>query len=204
MDLVRSQRATWLPELLSSMRRTVLLGLVFLIVSAGCTAVPFGTDTNQQPESRNATVLEVVDGDTIDVELADGSQDTVRLLGIDTPEVHADTTPGEFEGVPDTEAGQACLRAVGTNASAAVTERLSGSEIRLEFDPVADRRGGYDRLLAYVSHNETNLNYWLVERGYARVYDTEFTKADTFYAAESGAQAANRGVWNCSTLSEGA
>lgn len=185
------------------MRRAVFLGLIVLVVSAGCTAVPIGTDTHQSQESRNATVLEVVDGDTIDVQFTDGSQDTVRLLGIDTPEVYGDTNPAEFEGVPESEGGKECLRAVGTNASAVVTERVAGSEVRIVFDAISDRRGGYDRLLAYVYHNETNLNYWLVERGYARVYDADFTKADTFYAAESAAQAANRGVWNCTSLSDG-
>lgn len=181
------------------MRTAALLGLVVLLISAGCAAGPLGTDTQQAGESHNVTVIEVVDGDTIDVVFADGSQDTVRMLGIDTPEVHADTNPTEFEGVPDTEAGDACLRDAGTDATSALTDRIAGETVRIEFDPESDRRGGYDRLLTYVYHNGTNLNYWLVEDGYARVYDTEFSKAEQFYAAEADAQAASLGVWNCTT-----
>jgi micrococcal nuclease len=144
----------------------------------------------------------VVDGDTVDVRFPDGSTDTVRLLGIDTPEVHADPEPEEYEGVPDTDAGAACLRDAGEWASIVLTDRIAGEAVRLEFDPAADLRGGYDRLLAYVVHEETNLNYWLVERGHARVYDAEFTSAGDFYAAESAAQTANRGLWNCTSAGE--
>ena len=37
----------------------------------------------------------VVDGDTIKVELADGARETVRLVGIDTPESRQPQTPVE-------------------------------------------------------------------------------------------------------------
>ncbi|MFW5921854.1 MAG: thermonuclease family protein [Halodesulfurarchaeum sp.] len=181
------------------MRPVPFVAVAVLLFTAGCGAVPVSPD-DATPEARNATVVEVVDGDTVDVRFPDGSHETVRLLGIDTPEVYADNEPDEFEGVPDTEAGETCLRDAGERASLAVTDRIAGQDIRLEFDPQADRRGGYDRLLAYVIHDGTNLNYWLLERGDARVYDTEFAKAEDFYAAESAAQAANRGLWNCTTL----
>ncbi len=186
--------------LLIRMRTVALLAVLFLILLAGCGAVPFDSGTQTTPPSRNATVVEVIDGDTIDVQFTDGSEDRVRLLGIDTPEVHAENDPTEFEGVPDTEAGEQCLREAGSQATTVITERVAGQDIRLEFDSESDRRGGYDRLLAYVVQNDTNLNYWLVERGDARVYDADFTKAEQFYAAEADAQADQRGVWNCTTL----
>ncbi|WP_070365125.1 thermonuclease family protein [Halodesulfurarchaeum formicicum] len=174
-------------------------GVLLLVVLAGCAGLPMdpGTGTASQPV--NVTVTEVVDGDTIDVRFADGRTDRVRLLGVDTPEVHVENDPAEFEGVPDTAAGERCLRAAGENATTFVESRVADSTVRLEFDPLSDRRGGYDRLLAYVYLNETNLNYQLVETGHARVYDSEFTMRGEFYAAERDAQAATRGVWNCTT-----
>jgi micrococcal nuclease len=38
-------------------------------------------------DTRAANVVRVVDGDTVDVQFADGSTDRLRLIGIDTPEV---------------------------------------------------------------------------------------------------------------------
>ncbi|MFB6086819.1 MAG: thermonuclease family protein [Halodesulfurarchaeum sp.] len=180
------------------MRSVSVLAVIGMVLLAGCSAVPIGPG-EAVPPARNATVVDVVDGDTLDVRFPDGSTDTVRLLGIDTPEVYAETDPAEFEGVPDTEVGEACLRDAGERATAVVTDRLADREIRLEFDPLADRRGEYDRLLAYVVLNDTNLNYWLVKRGHARVYDTEFASAGRFYAAESTARAEHRGLWTCTT-----
>lgn len=182
------------------MRRLVPVVLVLVVLLAGCGAVPIDTGSMDSLEPRNATVIEVIDGDTIDVQYPDGSMDRVRLLGIDTPEVHTAPEPTEFEGVPDTNAGERCLRAAGTRATTALTERLADEDVRLEFDSESDRRGDYDRLLAYVVHDDTNLNYWLVEGGNARVYDTEFTKAAQFYAAEAEAQGDHRGLWSCTTL----
>ncbi len=179
-----------------TMRRLAALVLVGLLVTAGCVeAVSFGTPT--AGEQRRATVTHVVDGDTVEVRFPDGSDDTVRLIGVDSPEVHADTAPAEFEGVPDTAAGRDCLRTWGERASAFATDRLAGQSVTLVFDPNTDRRGAYDRLLAYVRVDGATFNYRLVDRGYARVYDSSFARGERFYDAESRAQDARTGLWTC-------
>ncbi|WP_123533932.1 lamin tail domain-containing protein [Halosimplex salinum] len=112
--------------------------------------------TATAPDASNgavATVIDVVDGDTIDVRYPDGSTDTVRLLGVDTPEVHADNDPAEYEGVPDDETGAACLEAAGEDASAFAERWLADTRVTLVVDPTADRRDRYGRLLAYVHVN---------------------------------------------------
>ena len=185
------------------MRRTAWLSLGILVILAGCSGVPLADQMATSPDQRNATVVGVVDGDTIDVRFADGNEERVRLLGIDTPEVHVESQPDEYEGVPDTEAGIECLRSAGTNATQVVETRLNGEPVQIVFDPVADRRGGYGRLLAYVVHDGTNVNYWLVEKGHARVYDSEFTKADGFYDAEEQAMQQQTGVWSCTAQMAG-
>lgn len=156
-----------------------------------------GRDDFEPAKAVDVTVVHVVDGDTIDVRLPDGSEDTVRLVGIDTPEVHVENDPEEYEGVPDTEAGARCLRRAGQGASEYLTGRLDGSRVTLAFDPRTDRRGGYDRLLAYVYRNGSNLNHELVATGHARVYDTDFTFRDAFEASEARAQDGSRGLWAC-------
>lgn len=140
----------------------------------------------------------VVDGDTVDVRFMDGTADTVRLLGVDAPEVGGRNEPGEFEGVSDTDAGRQCLADAARDATAFVEGHLADQTVRIVLDEVADRRGDYGRLLAYVVlTNGTNLNYRLVETGHARVYDADFTQSERFYAAESRAQSARRGLWRC-------
>ncbi|MFB6110891.1 MAG: thermonuclease family protein [Halodesulfurarchaeum sp.] len=175
-----------------------VLALILLVPLAGCGTGPTGAIREATtPQSVDATVVEVIDGDTIDVRYPDGETDRVRLLGVDTPEVHAATDPAEFEGVPDTAAGEACLERAGRTASQYLTERINGSEITLRFDALADRRGSYGRLLAYVVHGGTNLNAALVATGHARVYDSAFQAAPRFYAAESRARRNRSGLWRC-------
>jgi micrococcal nuclease len=148
-------------------------------------------------ETVDVTVTRVVDGDTVDVRFPDGTADTVRLVGIDTPEVHVENDPGEFEGVPDTRAGATCLREAGHDATAYAAARIEGANVTLAFDSRTDRRGGYDRLLAYVHVEDSNLNHELVAAGHARVYETDFALRDAFEASAAEARAGDRGLWAC-------
>lgn len=163
----------------------------------GVTPATLSDEVDSTTTSRPASVVAVVDGDTLDVRFPDGSTDTVRLLGIDAPETHAQTTPGEFEGVADNARGRQCLAQAGARATDALSAAVQNETVELRFDADSPRRGSYDRLLAYVVENETNHNYRLVEAGHARVYDSSFTQADRFYAAESDARAAAAGLWAC-------
>jgi len=195
-----------------------LLAVLAIVALAGCTfsitgetiretsgaetpaPVANGSDISVPGGERIAVeVVDVVDGDTVDVRLPDGSEETVRLVGVDTPEVPAENDPSEFEGVPDTTAGATCLREAGQNASTYLEGRLAAGDVSLVFDPDTDRRGGYGRLLAHVYVGEYNVNYDLVASGNARVYDTEFTLRSEFDAAERRARANRTGLWSCQT-----
>jgi micrococcal nuclease len=179
----------------------VALLVASVAVPAGATGAvggqPADYSTSSISGTQEATVIEVTDGDTVTVEYDNGSTDEVRLLGVDTPEVHTSNTPGEFEGVPDTADGETCLGYEGEVASALAKNRLLGERVTLKFDSEADRRGYYGRLLAYVYIDGENFNYQLIDHGHARVYDSTFSKSDEFYAAESDAQSAGIGVWAC-------
>lgn len=157
------------------------------------------TPTTGEPGVYTVTVTRVVDGDTLKIEYENGTADTVRLLGIDTPEVHVENDPTKFEGVPDTVAGQECLRDIGEDASAFMKERLAGATVELRMDDAADTRDSYGRLLAYVYDDDTNLNYVLIDQGYARTYDGTFSQSTRFYDAEDSAQAASEGSGRAAT-----
>jgi micrococcal nuclease len=148
------------------------------------------------------TVTNVVDGDTVDVRWPNGTEDTVRLVGVDTPEVYVETDPPEWEDVPDTDAGHTCLRDAGHAASAFVTRSLEGQTVEISFDANLDRRGYYGRLLAYLHVDGETINYQLVAAGHARVYDSDFAERDGFEAAEADAQTTRQNAWDCRSLAD--
>jgi micrococcal nuclease len=154
--------------------------------------------TPSDGQGRQATVTRVVDGDTVEVEFADGTTDTIRLLGVDTPETTlSKTDPPEFEGVPDTAAGRDHLYNWGQQASQFASDQLAGQQVRVVMDTESDERGSYGRLLAYVVYDGgTNFNLELLRQGYARMYDSEFARRDEFASAEAQAQSSNAGLWD--------
>ncbi|MDZ4826202.1 MAG: thermonuclease family protein [Actinomycetota bacterium] len=127
-----------------------------------------------------AHVVDVLDGDTIVVRYRDGSYDTVRLLGVDTPETMHPDKPVECYG---------------PEASAYTKRRLTGQDVVLERD--AELRDIYGRLLAHVRVDGVSVNEELLRLGYARLLiiapNGEHGRA--LLAAELDAQHAQRGLW---------
>lgn len=107
-----------------------------------------------------ATVLEVIDGDTIDVEFDLGFDIKhnlrLRLLGINTPETR---TKNKEE------------KAKGLAAKARVKELIEGKVVLIKTQKDATEKFG--RYLAVVFHGEPylNLNEQLIQEGHAVAYD---------------------------------
>lgn len=131
-------------------------------------------------------VRNYVDGDTITVNM-NGHAETIRFIGIDTPETHRPDTPVQCYGP----------------AAAAHTKTViarAGGTVRLVSDPESTNRDRYDRLLRYVYLPDgTNVNELNIREGYAFYYPYfPFTKSLRFAAAQADAQAHHRGLWrNC-------
>jgi micrococcal nuclease len=132
------------------------------------------------PAVVSATVVHVVDGDTIVVALRDGRTETVRILGADTPETVDPRKP---------------VQCFGPEASAYTKAQLSGRSVRLEFD--VERRDRYGRLLAYVLVDGGRYEDDLLRRGLARllVIPPNGSHARTMLAEELAARRARRGLW---------
>lgn len=157
------------------------------------TATPTDAST-----SLTATVVDVTDGDTVTLRFSNGSRETARLLGVDTPETHAPVAPDEWEGVPDTQAGRDCLADWGERATQFTVDRIQSETVAVEFDENEPRRGYYGRLLVYLTVGDDLFNDDLVRRGYARVYtDSRFEKKAAFLEHERSARDATRGAWTC-------
>jgi micrococcal nuclease len=183
------------------MTRGLSLALALSLFLAGCAGVgpylPGGASSTPAADAGppNATVTRVVDGDTVEVRFDDGRTETVRLLGVDAPEVSGDVDPAEFEGIPNTDAGREWLREWAHRATAFATRRLADARVRVVTDPEADQRDRYGRLLAYVSRDGESFNLALLERGYARLYDAPFGRRASFESAEATARADGVGLW---------
>ncbi len=95
-----------------------------------------------------ATVLRVVDGDTVDVEF-EGAEERVRLLNVDTPETKHPDLP---------------VQCLGPEATEWLAQRLpEGTRVELTFDE--EKRDKYDRLLAGVFESESLINAELAREG---------------------------------------
>lgn len=155
-----------------------VLALLLLVVASGCGLA----DRDGGPPPGSATVLHVIDGDTVDL-LIGRRTETARLLGIDTPET---VKPG------------APVDCFGPEASARTKALLPpGTEVRLTRD--VEVRDRFDRLLVYVVRAEDDLfvNRVLVSDGYARtlsIAPNDAHRAD-LEAAEADARDRRRGLW---------
>lgn len=194
---------------LAGVQRVVILVVVLSTPAiAGCGLSPDDTASVQSTATRALAddgqmviVVEVIDGDTMEVRYPDGSHETIRLLGVDTPEARASPEPAEFEGIPDTPAGRQWLGRWGDRASRFARDRLAGTRVRIRIDPRADRRGGYGRLLVYLYHDDQLFNLQLLRQGYARLYESQFTERERFAAAEREARTNDVGLWGYNTPS---
>jgi len=133
------------------------------------------------------TVTKTIDGDTIQVKMGDKTE-TVRLIGVDTPETH------------DPRKSVQCF---GQKAADYTKQQLLGKQVRLESDPNDSDRDKYKRLLRYVYVGDTLINKQLISEGYAFAYVVfPFTKVDEFRQAETEARTANRGLWSSCQVNE--
>lgn len=167
-----------------------LLGTGLLMLMVGCTAPApapaavkqseaLPTVTQPAPAAETVPVVGVADGDTITVEIG-GKKETVRLIGVDTPETVHPSKPVE---------------PYGPEASAYTKRRLSGQQVRLEFD--VEERDHYGRLLAYVWLGDELFNATMVKDGYAQVLTVppNVKYADRFVALQREARENDRGLW---------
>ena len=150
----------------------------------------------QEGDEWTVTITRVIDGDTVEARFPNGEIDTLRLLGVDTPETTLNrVSPEEFEGIPDTTAGRDHLFNWGETATEFATSTLQDETVRIAVDPEADRRGGFGRLLVYIYVGESNFNKQLLTDGYARMYDSQFSKRAEFLDAEMTARENQVGLW---------
>jgi micrococcal nuclease len=128
-------------------------------------------------------VVKVIDGDTIKVDIG-GKIETVRLIGIDTPEIANPHSSREDYFGPE--------------AAQYAKQLLENQLVYLIPDPMESNRDKYDRLLRYVFLEDgTLINAKLVAEGYAYNYIYEpFQFMKQFDYLEKQAKEKRLGLWN--------
>ena len=156
-------------------KHNAILIICALTFAAGLMQVT-GCGKTSSGKGYYALVRYVVDGDT--VKLANG--ETVRYIGIDTPEINY------YEGAAEHLAWE---------AKAFNEQLVSHRVVRLEFD--VEKRDKYDRLLAYVFTKGTFVNAELLKEGYADVLNIppNVRYAEFFARTQQEAQRNNKGIW---------
>jgi endonuclease YncB( thermonuclease family) len=130
------------------------------------------------------TVVHIVDGDTLDIDVADAGEATtrIRLLGIDAPETRGN------EGAPAFFASE---------ATAFVRTLVGGADVTVYLNEWGDSRGRYGRLLAYIEMSDGRfLNEVLISEGYVYA-DLRFRHStyQRYRQLESSARALGKGLW---------
>ena len=160
-------------------------------------APPPQVQAAQRPESPQgivAFVTRIVNGDTIEVLLDNGITETVRLVGVDAPQLPGGNQSHRYEGVADT----ACLDDWGSKAKELAATSLGDRYVDLVPDRPPRARGFYERLLVYLHVDGGDFNARLVEQGYARVYEEgESRRKEEYLVLQEKAQAESRGLWAC-------
>ncbi len=160
----------------------VTVSVIAGLTLTGCAATPAGDPAPAPVIAANATVVTVVDGDTIEVRVR-GQRERVRLLGIDTPETRDPRRP------------VMCFGREATEFLASLLPR--GTPIRLALD--VEARDVYGRLLAYVERATDGVfvNGALAAGGYADtlVIAPNHARAAELEAAVRDARRAGRGLW---------
>lgn len=128
-----------------------------------------------------AQVVEVVDGDTLHVSI-DGSPDTVRLIGVDAPEIHHPTKGRE---------------PLGDEAAAYMSGLIGAGTVCLERD--LTERDDFGRLLRYVWLPDGRLaDEAMLRAGLAQIVtyppDVKYVES-RFLPAQQDAREAGRGIW---------
>jgi|688.fasta_scaffold36144_7 micrococcal nuclease len=161
-----------------------VLGAVLFVGSLSLFVLILNTvaRNSSTPFAAEPTVIETIDGDTIDVRIGYKRQ-RIRLLGIDTPETKDPRKP---------------VQCFGREASERTDKLLPpGTIVQLEHD--LEKHDAYNRLLAYVWRASDGLfvNLDLVAGGYADILSIppNTAHADEFRAAMTAAKATPAGLW---------
>ncbi|HKE03664.1 MAG TPA: thermonuclease family protein [Blastocatellia bacterium] len=167
---------------------TKAIFILFALLIIGCNATPSEklvmlapssptpTAAAQQPQTITGKVVAIADGDTLTVLDANKQQHTIRLVGIDAPEI---------------------IQAFGDKAKNSLSDLVRGKTVTVTNSKVA--RNGW--IVGKVTLNGRDINLEQINRGMAwfyRAYAKELSQGDAtvYEQAEARAREKRRGLWS--------
>ncbi|MDX9970771.1 MAG: thermonuclease family protein [Candidatus Gracilibacteria bacterium] len=129
--------------------------------------------------SEKVVVVNIVDGDTIDVKNQNNETERIRIIGINTPEK------------------EQCFF---NEANKKAEDILLNEEITLENDPTQDEKDRYGRTLAHIIVSGENYGETMIKEGFAKeyTYKKPYKYQATFQEAQAFAINNEIGLWgNC-------
>lgn len=161
-----------------------------LIIFSGIVFIFFKPVKPIEQRYQEVAVIQVYDGDTIKIDTGE----RVRLIGIDTPEVHEN--PKMRRDSERTKKDLQTILALGKKAKVFAQSLLEGKKVRLDFD--VEQKDKYGRLLAYVYLMDGRfVNEEIMRNGYAypMTIPPNVRYADDFRAWYREAVEQKRGLW---------
>ncbi len=123
-------------------------------------------------------VVEVIDGDTIEVE----GRKRVRFLGVNTPEIS------------DKREVVLCMA---NRAKKELKAKLEGKKVGLVADPAAGNVDKYNRWLRYVSLEGEDMSGWLIKNGLGQVYSYfKVERTEDYLMWQREAKEKKIGLWS--------
>jgi micrococcal nuclease len=149
--------------------------------------VPIGKSYNYA----DIKVNRVIDGDTLLLE----NGERVRLIGIDTPEIHESAKLDR--DAKRSEEDKSAIKELGMRSYEFTRDLIEGQNVSLEFD--VEKYDKYGRILAYVFRNKDNkfVNAEIIEQGYASLMTIppNVKYASLFQKLYTSARENKRGLW---------
>jgi len=180
------------------MLRSKTIYIVFLLLVLGGTLLTDVRENDKQnkegevenipvPKENLSSVVSVADGDTLSVLDESGKKKTLRLLGIDAPEMSRSSKKAE------------CF----AEESHSFLKSAAQGSVYFLYDPQKPRQDIYGRELVYVyTENDIFLNEKILEEGFAFEYfykKEPYMHRNLFVSKEKEAQKQKKGLWNTST-----
>jgi len=171
-------------------RRTLWLIVAVLVVGLTAFTAPAwsgrsGTGGDASGGVLAGPLVRVIDGDTF-IFATGGSDQTVRILGIDAPEVSHGSVPAGCGG---------------DMASAGLKSIMSpGINVTLAFSAISDHVDRYGRLLGYATTSGvSDVGEWMIRNGFAEAWvpagEPYPERWDAYTKAQTDAFKAQRGAW---------
>lgn len=135
-------------------------------------------------------VVSITDGDTLKIKVSeneDAKIQTIRLIAVNTPEIHHPTKPVE------------CF---GNEAKVFLENLLKDKKVKIETEPKDSDKDKYGRYLRYLFLEDgTNINEAIIKNGYGyeATYVNGYKYQKLFKDAQNYAEQNKLGLWNEST-----